>query len=77
MTTKKKIETIETWLKEDFNQNAYVEESDPRIGRKYAVATPAKTCGANYWTDWLSIDTLMEVVRMLRNYNSFIKIKEA
>lgn len=29
-----------------------------------------------YWTDFLPLNTLEEVVRMLMNYDSFIKIKE-
>lgn len=65
----------EMWAK-TFNPKAQVERADARYGRKYAVVT--KEDGRlTQWTDYLPLDTLCEVLRMLMNYNSFIKIKEA
>lgn len=64
------------WIK-TFNPKAQIEQADARMGCKYAVMTKNNEGCTHYWTDFLPIDTLMEVVRMLLNYNSFIKIKEA
>lgn len=72
----KKLQVIDMWVKK-FNPKAYLEPADARYGRKYAVATKDAEGHPTYWTDFLTIDTLQEVVRMLMNYNSFIKIKEA
>lgn len=75
--SKWKIEQTERWVKENFNQKAYIERSDLRYGRRYAVATKNDEGGPTYWTDFMPIDMLNEVVRMLMRYNIFIKIKEA
>ena len=72
-----KVEQTDRWVKENFNQKAYIEQSDPRCGRRYAVVTKDEEGRPTYWTDFLPIDTLNEVVRMLMRYNIFIKIKEA
>lgn len=72
----KQIGTIDYWVKQ-FNPKAYIEQSDPRAGSRYAVATKDEEERPTYWTQFLPLDTLEEVVRMLLNYNSFIKIKEA
>ena len=76
-TTKQKLSVIDYWLKNSFNPKAGIEQADIRCGRKFAVVTKDKEGRPTYWTDFLPIDTLQEVVRMLMNYNSFIKIKEA
>lgn len=73
----RKVEQTERWVKENFNQKAYIEQSDPRCGRRYAVATKDDEGRPTYWTDFMPIDMLNEVVRMLMQYNIFIKIKEA
>ena len=72
-----KVEQTERWVKENFNQKAYIERGDPRCGRRYAVATKDEEGRPTYWTDFMPIDMLHEVVRMLMRYNIFIKIKEA
>lgn len=72
-----KVLQTDRWVKENFNSKAYIERSDPRCGRRYAVATKDEDGRPTYWTDFLPIDMLNEVVMMLINYNSFIKIKEA
>ena len=72
-----KVEHTERWVKENFNPKAYIEKSDPRCGRRYAVATKDEEGRPTYWTEFMPIDTLHEVVRMLMRYNIFIKIKEA
>ena len=72
-----KVEQTDRWVKENFNQKAYIERRDPRCGRKYAVATKDEKGRPTYWTEFLPIDTSNEVVRMLMRYNIFIKIKEA
>ena len=64
------------WAK-TFNPKAYIERADARYDRKYAVVTKDEDGRPTAWTDNLPLDTLSEVVRMLMNYNSFIKIKEA
>lgn len=64
------------WAK-TFNPKAEIECADARCGRKYAVVTKDKDGRPTAWTDYLPLDTLSEVVRMLMNYNSFMKIKEA
>lgn len=70
-----KFQVAEMWAK-TFNPKAEIEPADARYGRKYAVVT--KEDGRlTAWTDYLPLDTLLEVLRMLINYNSFIKIKEA
>lgn len=71
-----KLQRVEMWAK-TFNPKAQVERADARYGRKYAVVTKDEDGKPTTWTDYLSLDTLCEVVRMLMNYNSFIKIKEA
>ena len=72
-----KLEQTERWVKERFNPKAYIERSDPRCGRRYAVATKDKEGRPTFWTDFMPIETLNEVVRMLMQYDVFIKIKEA
>ena len=74
--TEKQLSVIDGWVKM-FNKKATVEQADPRCGRRFAVVTKDEEGRPTYWTDFLPIDTLQEVVRMLINYNSFIKIKEA
>lgn len=64
------------WAK-TFNPKAEIECADARLGRKYAVVTKDEGGRPTAWTDYLPLDTLLEVLRMLMNYNSFIKIKEA
>jgi len=73
---KEQLARIDGWVKQ-FNPKAYIERSDPRVGDRYAVATMDEEGRPTYWTQFLSRGTLEEVVRMLLNYNSFIKIKEA
>ena len=77
MATKKKIQIVEYWLKNNFNSKAYVEQADPRCGRRFAVATKDEEGRPTYWTDFLPINTLYEVVFALLRYDIFIKIKEA
>lgn len=72
-----KVEQTDRWVKENFNPKAYIEPSDARCGRRYAVATMDEEGRPTFWTDFMPIDTLNEVVRMLMQYNSFIKIKQA
>ena len=74
--TEKQLSLIVSWVK-TFNQKATVEKADPRCGRRFAVVTKDEEERPTYWTEFLPIDTLQEVVRMLMQYNSFIKIKEA
>lgn len=76
MAKKSKIEQINYWLRENFNPKAKVEESDPCIGRRYAVMTEDEGGRPTYWTNWLPLDTLYEVVLALVRYNIFAKIKE-
>ena len=76
MAKKSKIEQINYWLRENFNPKAKVEESDPLIGRRYAVMTQDEEGRPTYWTNWLPLDTLYEVVFALIRYNIFAKIKE-
>ena len=71
-----KLQRVEMWVK-TLNPKAQVEMSDARIGRRYAVVTKDEDGRPTAWTDYLPLDTLSEVVRMLMNYESFIKIKEA
>ena len=71
-----KLQVVEMWAK-TFNQKAKIQRADARYGRKYAVVTKDEDGRETTWTDYLPLDTLSEVVRMLMNYNSFIKIKEA
>lgn len=77
MTTKQMIQQTEHWVKNNFNSKAYVEQADPRYGCRFAVATKDEEGRPTYWTEFLSIKTLYEVVFALLRYNIFIKIKEA
>lgn len=77
MATKKKIQTIEYWLQNNFNSKAHVEQADPRCGTRFAVVTRDDEERPTFWTEFLTIDTLYEVVFALLRYNIFIKIKEA
>lgn len=70
-----KLQRVDMWVKQ-FNPKAQVERADARMGRKYAVCTRDEDNRPTYWTDFLPLNTLEEVVRMLMNYDSFIKIKE-
>lgn len=72
----KKLQMVEMWVKQ-FNPKAQIEQADVRCGRKFAVVTKDEAGRPTQWTDYLPLDTLSEVVRMLLNYKSFIKIKEA
>lgn len=76
MTTKEMIQQTEHWVK-TFNPKAYVEQADPRCGRRFAVATKDEEGRPTYWTEFLPIKTLYEVVFALLRYDIFIKIKEA
>ena len=73
---KDQLARIDGWVKQ-FNPKAEIEAADVRCGNRYAVVTKDKDERPTYWTQFLPLDTLEEVVRMLLNYNSFIKIKEA
>lgn len=70
-----KLQMVDMWVK-TFNPKAEIERADARMGRKYAVVTKDEDNRPTYWTDFLPLNTLEEVVRMLMNYDSFIKIKE-
>ena len=72
----KKLQRVEMWAK-TFNSKVEIDRADARYGRKYAVVTKDEEGRPTAWTDYLPLGTLSEVVRMLMNYNSFIKIKEA
>lgn len=76
MKRKTKKQLLESWVK-DFNPKASIEQGDDRIGRRYAVVTRDDENRPTYWTDFLPINTLYEVVRALMHYKSFIEIKEA
>lgn len=71
-----KLQRVEMWAK-TFNSKAEIDRADARMGRKYAVVTKDEDGRPTQWTDYLPLDTLSEVVRMLINYNRFMKIKEA
>ena len=74
--TKLKLRLMDLWVK-TLNQKASIEQGDDRIGRRYAVVTRDDGNRPTYWTDFLPINTLYEVVRALMHYKSFIEIKEA
>lgn len=76
MAKESKKQKIERWVREDFNPKAFIKESDPRVGKLYAVATMDGK-SPTYWTRFLSLSTLEEVVRMLCQYDNFSKIKNA
>ena len=71
-----KEEQINYWLQEHFNPKAHVVKGEPRLGRRYNIETEDEEGRPTYWTNWVSLDTLHELVWALVRYNIFAKIKE-